>query len=221
MQVLHAYFSRMLHVCDAYSSRILRILSVAYVCVFFAYVVRILRACSSHACVTHYLCVIRIAYSSHTLRIILVYDMRVLRVSFAYATHHPCVWYAYSLQMLHIHASSLRMICVFFAYVTNPCIILIPWIWYAYSSHMLHIHTSSLSIICVFFAYVTHPCIILAYDMRILRVCYAYPRVCYACSLRMLRLSYVNDTDGGGGWGCSQIPSNFLTKYFYDALLKC
>ena len=34
-------------------------------------------------------------------------------------------------------------------------------------------------------------------DMRILRVCYAYPRVCYACSSRMLRLSYVSASDGG------------------------
>ena len=67
MQVLYAY---VMHVCYAYSSRMIRILLVAYV-------VRILRACW--------------AYSSHTLRIILAYDMRILRVGYAY----PCVCYAY------------------------------------------------------------------------------------------------------------------------------
>ena len=72
--MLHVYVMHIIPVC-------LRILLAAYVCVFFAYVVRILRACSSHM-----------------LRIILVCDIRILRIRYA---------------------SSLRIICVFFVYVTR------------------------------------------------------------------------------------------------------
>ena len=101
--------------------------------VFFAHVVR--NYVTHHPCVWY-------AYSSHMLRIILAYDMRILRVCYAY----PCVWNAYSSHMLRIilaydmrilricYASSLCMKCVFFAYVTHH-----PCVWYAYSSCMLRV----------------------------------------------------------------------------------
>ena len=66
MQVLHMYFSHMLHVCYAYSLHMLRILLVTYIVRFFVYVVRIL--CT---------------YSSHMLHIILAYDMRIPRICYA------------------------------------------------------------------------------------------------------------------------------------------
>ena len=97
---------------------------------------------------------------------------------------------AYIVRILRVcYASSLRMICIFFAYVThNPCV------WYSYSSRML----------CVFFACIMHhPC-----------VWYAYPRVCYACSSRILRpLSYVSAPGG-------ELYSHSL-QFFDKMFLRC
>ena len=103
------HFSRMLHA-------VTRML-----CIFFAHVVRILRACCAYSSR-----MLRMRYASHALCIILAYDMRILRiyyasslrmicVFFAYVTHHLCVWYAYSSCILHVTS---RMLRVFFALVT-------------------------------------------------------------------------------------------------------
>ena len=108
-----------------------------------------------------------------------------------------CVFFARILRICY--TSSLRMMCVFLAYVTHhPCVWYIsvffthvvcmiyaffayvsvmhnPCVWYAYSSCML----------CVFFAYSSHTLrIILAYNMRILCIC-------CASSLRMICVFFV------------------------------
>ena len=54
-----------------------------------------------------------------------------------------------------------------------------------------------------------HPCVWYAYSSCM----FAYPRVCYACSLRMLCLSYVSAPDGG----CSPDSLQFFNKMF----LRC
>ena len=129
--------------------------------------------------------------------------MCMISVFFAYVTHHPCLWYAYSLHILliilvyDIHIlRTCSLLCVFACITHHP----------SYDMHILRIcYTSSLRMMRVFFVYVTH---ILAYVTHVLHACY----------LLMLRLlSYISDTDGG----YSPIPSNFSTKCSYDALLKC
>ena len=122
------------------------------------------------------------AHSSHTLLIILAYDMRILHIQ--YVTHNPCVWYPYS----------SRMLCVFFTCVILAYDMQILCVCCVYSSRILRMrYASSLHMICVFFEYVTHHlCVWYAYSSCMLRVC-------YACSSRMLRLpvSYVSAPDGG------------------------
>ena len=154
-----------------------------------------LMLCILFAYVTDIVIGVYCAYSSCML---CVFFARIIRANSSHVTHNPCVWYPYSSCILRMrYALSLRMICGFFVYVVCilriRCASTLRTVWYAYSSHMLRIilvhmrilrvccaHSShryalSLRMICVLFAYVTHhPCV---HHMRILCVCYAYPRV--------------------------------------------